>query len=152
MLNVACLLPATGAVVTLVVGAAMVCSGSDCAPRTWDLRTLDWFAAQRRPVLDALFATLTWLGSLWLLLPLALALIVTLAVRGHTAVAARFTAAFGGAVAISYTAKLWVGRERPAAFDSLVAIPTDPSFPSGHAMQITAFAPRGRTQEQKQHA
>lgn len=91
-----CLLPAIGAVATLAIGAAMACSGSDCVPRTWDLRTLDWFAAPHSPALDAMFTTITWLGSLWLLLPLALALIATLAVRGHAAVAARFAAAFGG--------------------------------------------------------
>lgn len=134
-----CLLPAIGAVATLAIGAAMACSGSDCVPRTWDLRTLDWFAAQHSPALDAMFTTITWLGSLWLLLPLALALIATLAVRGHAAVAARFAAAFGGAIAISYSAKFWVGRERPPALESLVAMPADPSFPSSHAMQITAF-------------
>lgn len=140
MLNLVCLLPATGAVVTLVVGAAMVCSASDCAPRAWDLQMLDWFAAQRSPVLDALFGAVTWLGSLWLLAPLALALIVNLLMRGRTAQAVRFTAAFGGAIAMSYAAKFWVGRERPPVLDPLVAMPADPSFPSSHAMQITAFA------------
>ena len=140
MINVACLLPATGAVLTLAAVAAIVCSGSDCAPRPWDLRALDWFAEQRGPALDALFATVTWLGSLWLLLPLALVLIAGLAVRGRTALAARFAVAFGGAVVLSYVTKRLVGRERPAEIESLVAMPTDPSFPSGHAMQITAFS------------
>lgn len=140
MRNIVCLLPAAGAVVTIVAGAVMACSDSDCAPRLLDLRALDWFAARRSSELDALFATITWLGSLWLLLPLALALIVSLAVRGRTAVASRFAAALGGAVVISYAAKHLVGRERPAGLESLAAMPPAPSFPSGHAMQITASA------------
>jgi undecaprenyl-diphosphatase len=101
---------------------------------------LGWFATHRTPVLDAVFFTVTWLGSLWLLLPLALALIAGLAVRDRVAIAASIAAAFGGAVAMSYAAKLWVGRERPPALNSLVSMPADASFPSGHAMQITAFA------------
>lgn len=49
-------------------------------------------------------------------------------------------AAFGGAVVLGYVAKLLVGRARPSALEPLVALPGDPSFPSGHAMQVTAFA------------
>jgi undecaprenyl-diphosphatase len=129
-----------GAVATLVCGAAVVCGGRDCAPETWDLRVLDWFATHRTPVLDGVFFTVTWLGSLWVLLPLALALIAGLAVQGRIAIAASIAAAFGGAVAMSYAAKLWVGRERPPTLNLLISMPADPSFPSGHAMQITAFA------------
>ena len=140
MINVSRPLPATGAVVTLVAGTVLICSGSDCAPRLWDLRALDWFATKRSPALDALFTTVTLLGSLWLLLPMALVLVASLAVRGRTTVATRFAAAFGGAIVISYATKILVGRERPARIESLVAMPADSSFPSGHAMQITAFA------------
>jgi undecaprenyl-diphosphatase len=104
------------------------------------LQVLDWFAAHRTPVLDALFFTVTWLGSLWLLLPLALVLIAALVARGRLGIATSIAAAFGGAVMMSYAVKLWVGRERPPALNALVAMPSDASFPSGHAMQITAFA------------
>jgi undecaprenyl-diphosphatase len=131
---------AAGAAATLIGGAALVCSGRTCTPAAWDLRVLDWFATHRTPGLDAVFLTVTWLGSLWLLLPLALALIAGLAARGRIATAASIAAAFGGAVLMSYAAKLWIGRERPPALDALVAMPADASFPSGHAMQITAFA------------
>ncbi len=134
------ILSAMIAVVVLFLGAALICAGGDCPPPAWDLRVLEWFAAQRRPMLDMLFNTITWLGSLWLLLPVALALIASLAARGEFARAARFTAAFGGAVALAYAVKLLAGRERPPASDALVAMPADLSFPSGHAMQITAFA------------
>jgi len=100
---------------------------------------LEWFAAQRHPALDALFVSVTWLGSLWLLLPLGLALVASQVAGGHGAKAVRFTTAFGGAVALAYVAKSLVARVRPTVLEPLVAMPGDSSFPSGHAMQITAF-------------
>jgi membrane-associated phospholipid phosphatase len=128
------------AIVVLVIGALLVCTGSECVPPAWELRVLEWFAAQRHPALDALFVSVTWLGSLWLLLPLALALGAAQVAGGHGANAARFTTAFGGAVALAYVAKSLVARVRPTVLEPLVAMPLDSSFPSGHAMQITAFS------------
>ncbi len=130
---------AAAAIVVLAVGALVVCTESTCAPPAWELRMLEWFAAQRHPALDVLFATVTWLGSLWLLLPLALALVAAKVAGGHGANAVRFATAFGGAVALAYVAKSLVARARPTVLDPLVAMPGDSSFPSGHAMQITAF-------------
>jgi undecaprenyl-diphosphatase len=126
--------------VVLAAGGAMVCAGVGCAPAQWELRVLAWFAEQRAPWLDVAFTTATWLGSLWLLLPLALGLAGALVVRGHRSGAARFAAAFGGAVALSYVTKLLVARERPFGLEAIIAMPGDLSFPSGHTMQITAFA------------
>jgi len=126
--------------VVLAIGAMLVCTASECAPPAWELRILRWFAEQRHPALDALFATVTWLGSLWLLLPLGLALIASQVAGGHGARALRFAAAFGGAVALGYLAKFMVARPRPSILEPLVTMPGDSSFPSGHAMQITAFA------------
>lgn len=131
---------AAAAITVLVTGAFIVCSESECAPPAWELRTLEWFAAQRSPALDALFATVTWLGSLWLLLPLALALVAAQVASGHGAEALRFAAAFGGVIAMGYVVKFLVARARPSVLEPLVAMPSDFSFPSGHAMQITAFA------------
>ena len=125
--------------VVLAFGALLVCTASECAPPAWELRVLRWFDEQRHPSLDALFATVTWLGSLWLLLPLGLALVASQVAAGHGAMALRFVAAFGGAVALGYLAKLMVARARPSILEPLVAMPGDSSFPSGHAMQITAF-------------
>ena len=131
---------AAAAITVLVTGAFIVCTESTCGPSAWELRILEWFAEQRHPALDALFVTVTWLGSLWLLLPLALALVAVQVANGHGAKAVRFAAAFGGAVALAYAAKSLVARARPSVLEPLVAMPGDSSFPSGHAMQITAFA------------
>ena len=132
-------LSTAAAIMVLAAGAFIICTGSECMPLIWELRMLEWFAAQRHPALDVLFASVTWLGSLWLLLPLALALGAAQLAGGHGAKAVRFTTAFGGAVAMAYVAKFWVARVRPSVLEPLVAMPGDSSFPSGHAMQITAF-------------
>jgi membrane-associated phospholipid phosphatase len=120
--------------------AFIACGGRECAPPAWDLRVLEWLAAHRTPGRDTFFKVTTWLGSLWLLLPLALALVAALAAGGRRAKAMHFAAAFGGAVVLAYVAKLLVARPRPSAMEPLIALPGDPSFPSGHAMQVTAFA------------
>lgn len=134
------LLRAAASAIVLAAMAFIACPGRECAPPAWDLRVLEWFAAKRGPNLDTFFVVITWLGSFWLLLPLALALVAALAVSGHGAKAMRFAATFGGAVVLGYVTKLLVARPRPSALEPLVALPGDPSFPSGHAMQITAFA------------
>jgi hypothetical protein len=101
---------AAASIMALAAAAVVVCAGPGCAPPIWDLRVLEWFAAKRGPTLDVFFAAITWLGSLWLLLPLALALVGGLALNGHGAKAMRFAAAFGGAVVLGYVtkfARLW---------------------------------------------
>ena len=45
-----------------------------------------------------------------------------------------------GAAALAHLAKLAIERPRPDLLPALVAMPADPSFPSAHAMQATAFA------------
>ncbi len=129
-----------GAFAVLAAATAAVCTAGDCGPAAWEMRVLDWFAGQRQPAADAMFVALTWLGSLWLLLPLAGFAVVLLWRRGGRERAMRFAISFGGAVGLAYLVKLLVSRPRPQAENLLIAVPADASFPSGHAMQITAFA------------
>ncbi len=128
------------AIFVLAIGPLAFCSGNGCEPPAWELQILHWLAEQRNPALDVLFVTVTWVGSLWLLLPLAIALVAAQVAGGHNGRALFFAAAFGGAVALAYFAKIMVARARPSALEPLVTMPGDLSFPSGHAMQITAFA------------
>jgi membrane-associated phospholipid phosphatase len=132
-------LGAIGSVAVLLGGAALVCAAGDCVSIAWDLRVLEWFASKDAPVFDSLFSAVTWLGSLWLLIPAALVLAIVLAMRGRAMAALRFLVAFGGSCVLAYGAKYLIGRPRPPVGDALVSMPSDPSFPSGHAMQITAF-------------
>ena len=93
--------------------------------------------ALRVPWLDTVFSTVTWLGSLAVLLPLAL--LVWWMRRGERD-AAFVLLALIGASALGHLAKLIAARPRPDLFPPLIAMPEDWSFPSAHAAQAAAFA------------
>lgn len=103
----------------------------------WDGSGLALAHALRAPWLDALFGVVTWLGSLLVLLPLAL--LAWWRWRGQRS--ASFVAlALVGAAGLAHLAKLFAARPRPDLFPPLVPMPEDWSFPSAHAAQVTAFA------------
>jgi membrane-associated phospholipid phosphatase len=103
----------------------------------WDGGGLALAHALRAPWLDALFGAVTWLGSLMVLLPLAL--LAWWRWRGERS--ASFVAlALVGAAGLGHLAKLLAARPRPDLFPPLIQMPEDWSFPSAHAAQVTAFA------------
>lgn len=103
----------------------------------WDHAGLALAHSLRAPWLDSLFAAVTWFGSLAVLLPLALLLWW----RRRGEAGAGFVAlALIGAGALVHLVKLAAARPRPELFPPLVPLPEDASFPSAHAMQVTAFA------------
>ena len=103
----------------------------------WDQAGLALAHAARAPWLDAVFVAITWLGSLAVLLPLAL--LLWWRRRGERN-AAFVALALIGASAFGHLAKLVAARPRPDLFPPLIAMPEDWSFPSAHAAQVTAFA------------
>lgn len=104
---------------------------------SWDHAGLALAHAARAPWLDSLFAVVTWLGSLAVLLPLAL--FVWWRWRGEKS-AAFVALALIGAAALGHLVKLLAARPRPDLFPPLITMPEDSSFPSAHAVQVTAFA------------
>ncbi|MBK7327518.1 MAG: phosphatase PAP2 family protein [Propionivibrio sp.] len=102
----------------------------------WDHAGLALAHAARSPWLDSLFATVTWLGSLAVLVLLALLLGWRCGHRN----AAFVTLALIGASALGHLGQLIAARPRPDLFPPLIPMPDDASFPSAHAMQVTAFA------------
>lgn len=104
---------------------------------SWDVAGLALLHSVRVPWLDSLFVAVTWLGSLVVLLPLAL--LVWWRWRDDRS-AAFVALALVGASALGHLAKLIVARPRPDLFPPLIAMPEDWSFPSAHAAQVTAFA------------
>ncbi len=103
----------------------------------WDQAGLALAHAVRVPWLDGVFLVVTWSGSLAVLLPLAL--LVWWRRRGERS--AVFVAlALIGASALGHLIKLIVARPRPDLFPPLIPMPEDWSFPSAHALQVTAFA------------
>lgn len=95
----------------------------------WLKLMYDW----QHPWLSAGMGAVTWLGSLFVLLPLAV-----LAGWGRTG-GLFLPAALLGASGIAQAIKWLVDRARPDAYPSLVAMPADASFPSAHAMQVAAL-------------
>ncbi len=94
-------------------------------------------AAQRTEALTDVARVVTWAGSAFLLVPLALIACLTFARVGLCREALAVTLSLGGAMLISDWVKLLVSRPRPPV-EHLQAV-TGSSFPSGHATQASAF-------------
>ena len=94
-------------------------------------------AAQRTAVLTNVVRVITWAGSAFLLVPLALIACLAFARVGLRREALAIVLSLGGAMLISDWVKLLVSRPRPPV-EHLQAV-TGSSFPSGHAMQASAF-------------
>lgn len=108
----------------------------------WDAQDqvlLNWFHRNQSSTMDPFFAAVTWLGSLWLLLPASLIIILTLLFYGYHSEAMIFISGFTGAVITTYIMKFMLERERPAYFEHLNSLPPDPAFPSAHTTQVFIF-------------
>lgn len=122
------------------LGALTVCPAGRCQVLDFDAQWLGALASWRTPLLDDFFRALSWAGSLYVLLPLA----VALALLDRRA-ASLWQRAFLPLALVSqwpavHVAKLLIARPRPNLYEPLIAMPADGSFPSAHAAQITAFA------------
>lgn len=105
----------------------------------FDQMILTGFHTLKTPYLDHFFSSITWMGSLWILLPLYLLLSVTLSSHiEHFEKLVGIT--FWGTVITVYVLKYELERKRPHFFGPIHELPIDPSFPSAHTAQITAFA------------
>ncbi len=107
--------------------------------KNMDKTILSWFQTEQSKTLDQFFATLTWMGSLWLLLPASLMLTTGLLLYGYHFEAMGFTIGFLGATVTSYLIKFSVNRERPCFFIPKSKPPSDPAFPSAHTTQVFSF-------------
>ena len=94
-------------------------------------------AAQRTAALTDVLRVLTWAGSAFLLVPLALIACLVFARAGLHREALAVALSLGGAMLIADWVKLLVSRPRPPV-EHLQAV-TGSSFPSGHATQASAF-------------
>ena len=89
--------------------------------------------------MDLFFTTITWLGSLYLLLPLSLLLCFVLLWTGKSGHVILIVLNMSVTILSVHVAKLMFRRPRPSTTDLLVAMPSDWSFPSAHTAQATAF-------------
>ncbi len=102
-----------------------------------DLNAVRDVAAQRTTVLTHVVRVITWAGSAFLLVPLALIACLAFARAGLRREALAVVLSLGGAMLISDWVKLLLSRPRPPV-EHLQAV-TGSSFPSGHTTQASAF-------------
>ena len=105
----------------------------------WLIRAL--YAGGSRPIWIDVVRLITFLGSGWMLLGLVPFLLMT-RMRGQ---ALTLLVTLAATSAIVASAKAFAGRVRPCHAHTWlqalpIALPTDPSFPSGHAAGSFAFA------------
>ncbi len=105
----------------------------------FDESVLHWFHKIKNPTLDNFFSSITWLGSLWILLPLYIVLILTLS-QYFENVEKFLGIGFWGAFLTTYVLKYQLERKRPLFFPIINELPIDPSFPSAHTSQIVTFS------------
>ncbi len=102
-----------------------------------DLNAARDIAAERSETLNQAARVVTWAGSAFLLVPLALIICLVLERAGLPREALAIAFSLGGAMLITVLVKLLVARPRPPV-EHLQAV-TSWSFPSGHATQASAF-------------
>lgn len=102
-----------------------------------DLDAVREIAAQRTTTLTGIAKVVTWAGSAFLLVPLALVCCLALANAGRRREAVAVALSLGGAMLLADLIKLLVSRPRPPV-EHLEAV-TGSSFPSAHATQASAF-------------
>lgn len=106
----------------------------------WDAAALSAAQGIQGPVLDHVFRAVTWFGSVFFLIPACLALAMALRPRVSFWVAMLPTLSVLAAALASAVLKLVFDRPRPDFFPSLIDLPSDASYPSAHAAQVTAAA------------
>ncbi len=102
-----------------------------------DLSAVRDIAAERSGTVTQAARVVTWAGSAFLLVPLALIICPALSRAGLPREALAVAFSLGGAMLIATLVKLLVARPRPPV-EHLQAV-TSWSFPSGHATQASAF-------------
>jgi undecaprenyl-diphosphatase len=125
--------------VVLLGGALAVCPDGHCIVPGFDPSGLGLADALRSAWLDRLMPVVAWFGSLMLLLPLTGWVAWRLFRDGRRRAAGFVTLALLGSSALGHLVKLGVARPRPDLF-AWVAMPESWSYPSSHAMQVTAVA------------
>lgn len=112
-------------------------------PSIVDRNLLESLVQWHSPFRDLFFRTITWAGSLYVLLPLVAIANRWLTLRRWTADASRLGFGLIGTVAGVYLAKALSYKPRPEAFALLIPEPYGSSYPSAHVAQIVAVVTAG---------
>lgn len=123
----------------LLAGSRLTCPDNACGHPPWDDAVSAFMRSCQTPTLDALFMAATWLGSLVVLLPVALLMAWSLYHRHGPRTACFVPVALLGAALWAHAFKLLVNRPRPDAQVALIDVPAYMSYPSAHTLQVGAF-------------
>jgi undecaprenyl-diphosphatase len=124
-------------VVVVVLGLALQQAFVHNGPTPFDAHVTRWFVDHRSDTLTSLMRVATWLGSSWVIVPLAVVVVTFLALRYPAVLAVYLALAVAGASLLSVLTKHIISRDRPPEPVHLAHITTS-SFPSGHATQAAA--------------
>jgi len=131
-------LPAVGIWLVAIILLAFI-ERISVPPYQWDRYLLSFAHGLRDFRLDRFFALITWIGSLYVLIPATALIAVFLAKKGSAAEGWLLALSLTGIALFSRLAKLWFARPRPDLFAVIGEIPLDASYPSAHTAQIVAF-------------
>ncbi|HYE72960.1 MAG TPA: phosphatase PAP2 family protein [Blastocatellia bacterium] len=106
----------------------------------FDKMILTFCANYQNQLLTGFFMLMSWLGSGYSMAISTLIGMGLLFKRRHYADSLLLGFGVGGAALFTHLLKPFITRHRPNLFPSLVELPTNYSFPSGHATQSAAFA------------
>jgi undecaprenyl-diphosphatase len=121
----------------LVLGWVLQPSFVANGPTGLDQHVTNWFVDRRSQTWTTLMKALTWLGSSWIIVPVAVVVTGLLLWHRRWWVAAFLATAVAGASLLSVIAKHIIGRDRPPEGLRLQHA-TGSAFPSGHSTQAAA--------------
>ena len=130
---------AVATALVLLAGAGLTCPYGACRHPQGDDVVSAFMRSWQTPALNALFMTVTWLGSLVVLLPVTLLMAWYLHRRHGPRTACFVPVALVGAALWAHAFKLLVNRPRPDPQAALIDLPADMSYPSAHTLQVGAF-------------
>ena len=108
-------------------------------PYQWDYLLLSLAHEHRSFRLDRFFELLTWVGSLFILIPITVLISGVLVRNGRAVEGWLLAISLLGIALFCRLAKLWFARPRPDLFPVIGKVPLDASYPSAHTAQIVAF-------------
>jgi membrane-associated phospholipid phosphatase len=123
----------------VVVGVGLLLGEAftDDGPTAFDADATRWFVDQRTATLTWMMRAVTQLGSVTVVAPITVVVILVLLAWHRTLLAVYLAIAVTGAALLGVVAKDLVGRARPPADQRLVHA-AGSAFPSGHATQAAA--------------